>query len=813
MSTAGRMLGATGARNLARLGHLATIGALLLLFGCEMPFQTGSIRVTSTPPGARVFFDGSDTGRVTPYTIPDVSAGSHTIRLTLDGHSDWGPESVAVAANETATVNVTLTPAETSGSEYGLGLELLDLQAYQSAYILRADPTISVPSSIDIGVDFPPPRSQGGQGSCVGWAVAYALKSYHERIERGWPLIDEKNLMSPAYVYNQIKLPGGGAYFTDALNLLIDQGVSSWSQMPYNPYDDRTQPSAAARAEAANYRIADWGTVQRTTHAVFVQEIKRHLAAADPVLIGVPVYPDFVTLSESNPVYDDADGAARGYHAIVIVGYDDARSAFKVINSWGTDWGIGGYGWIDYEASRSLIRSAYVAKDARPSDERPAAASDPRPADGAAAVAVDAVLRWTKNARTTSFDVYVGTDRNLSAADFQGNVAQATFAPDLAPGSEYYWRIDARGASGVTTGPVWSFTTAGGAPPQPPAPVLPACGSGEPSRATATDRIYWTGERRRQEQGDGTHYLIRRADLDGSNIEQVIDSVYEIQHMALDATNGAIYWSEYYNVRPSVTRTRIRCADLDGSNNQVLMSNLRGGRTIGIALDIPSRKMYWATHNWTAGSSPLTGGADIHRADLDGSSVETLATLEHPGFGGLQNYWNTPPPLINSYLYGFALDTVRRKIYFAWSGPVTNKLQRTNLDGSNVETLFAGTFFETDNGTGDADLINGIDLDVAGGKMYFTSYCSDPVAGWCDKLGYGSSRIQRANLDGSNVETLVLSSVASVSRVNLADGKMYWQRSGSVIERADLDGSNAEILTAVPLEGVTSWSEWDILIR
>ncbi len=467
VAAAYQMRGATGARNLATLGHLAAIGAVLLLFGCEMPFQTGSVRVTSTPPGARVFFDGSDTGRVTPYTIPDVSTGSHTISLTLDGHADWGPESVAVAANETATVNATLTPAETSGSEYGLGLELLDLQAYQSAYILRADPTIPVPSSIDIGVDFPPPRSQGGQGSCVGWAVAYALKSYHERIERGWPLTDERNLMSPAYVYNQIKLPGGGAYFTDALNLLIDQGVSSWSQMPYNPYDDRTQPSAAARAEAASYRIADWGTVQRTTHAVFVQEIKRHLAAADPVLIGVPVYPDFVSLSEFNPVYDDADGVARGYHAIVIVGYDDARSAFKVINSWGTDWGIGGYGWIDYEASRSLIRSAYVAKDARPSDERPEAVSDPRPADGAAGVAVDAVLRWTKNARTTSFDVYVGTDRNLSAADFQGNVAQATFAPDLAPGSKYYWRIDARGAGGVTTGPVWLFTTAGGVQPQP----------------------------------------------------------------------------------------------------------------------------------------------------------------------------------------------------------------------------------------------------------------------------------------------------------------------------------------------------------
>ncbi len=269
--------------------------------------------------------------------------------------------------------------------------------------------------------------------------------------------------MSPAYVYNQIKIPGGGAYFLDAFNLLLDQGVSSWAQMPYDPSDDRTQPSAAARAEAANYRIADWGTVLRTTHAVFVQEIKRHLASGDPVVIGVPVYPDFVSLSESNPIYDDGGGSYGGAHAVVIVGYDDTRSAFKIVNSWGADWGIGGYGWIDYDASKSVIWEAYVTGDvvASPDDKRPDAASDPRPGTAATGVAVDTALSWTRNARTTSFDVYLGVGPDLHAVDFQGNVARPTFSADFAPGSQYYWRVDARGSGGVTRGPVWSFTTAG----------------------------------------------------------------------------------------------------------------------------------------------------------------------------------------------------------------------------------------------------------------------------------------------------------------------------------------------------------------
>ena len=450
---------------------LMMLATLVVLTSCEeivpkpAKSESGSISVTSNPSGARIFLDHSDTGRVTPYVIPDLSVGSHRIHLTLAGHSDWGPQNVPVVAGQITTVHATLEPSSQepdAPSERGLGLRRLDVQAYQSANIIRADP-VSLPSFLDLSVDAPIPGTQGGQGSCVGWAVAYAVKTYHERIERGWPLTDDHHVMSPAYVYNQIKVPGGGAYFVDAFTLLVDQGVSSWAQMPYDPLDDRTQPSSRAREEAANYKIADWGTVLRNTHAVFVQEIKRHLVAGDPVLIGIPVYPDFDNLSESNPVYDEDGGTSRGTHAVVIVGYDDRRSAFKITNSWGTDWGIGGYGWIDYDASESLIWMAYVTRDvvASPDDERPQRASDPSPGSAATGVAVDTVLRWTRNARTTSFDVYLGVDPHPSAVDFQGTVAQAEFTPHLAPGSVYYWRVDARGPGGITRGSVWTFTTAG----------------------------------------------------------------------------------------------------------------------------------------------------------------------------------------------------------------------------------------------------------------------------------------------------------------------------------------------------------------
>ena len=90
---------------------LLAIGAALLLLGCEEQVpspQTGRISITSTPSGARIFLDRSDTGRVTPYVIPDVSAGSHGIRLTLAGHSDWEQRNVPVSAGQITTVHAPL---------------------------------------------------------------------------------------------------------------------------------------------------------------------------------------------------------------------------------------------------------------------------------------------------------------------------------------------------------------------------------------------------------------------------------------------------------------------------------------------------------------------------------------------------------------------------------------------------------------------------------------------------------------------------------------------------------------------------------
>jgi CRISPR/Cas system-associated exonuclease Cas4 (RecB family) len=68
--------------------------------------KTGSIVVDSRPRGATVFVDGKRLG-VTPMRVPDVPAGSHTIRLELAGHKPV-TSTLVVASGDPTRFTVTL---------------------------------------------------------------------------------------------------------------------------------------------------------------------------------------------------------------------------------------------------------------------------------------------------------------------------------------------------------------------------------------------------------------------------------------------------------------------------------------------------------------------------------------------------------------------------------------------------------------------------------------------------------------------------------------------------------------------------------
>jgi hypothetical protein len=89
---------------------------------------------------------------------------------------------------------------------------------------------------------------------------------------------------------------------------------------------------------------------------------------------------------------------------------------------------------------------------------QPDQSADPSPSSETTNVSTAPVLAWSGNGAEVSYDVYLGLPGQMV---FQTNQPTTVFAPDLLQhNTTYHWRIDTRNDYGVTTGKVWTFSTA-----------------------------------------------------------------------------------------------------------------------------------------------------------------------------------------------------------------------------------------------------------------------------------------------------------------------------------------------------------------
>ena len=87
-----------------------------------------------------------------------------------------------------------------------------------------------------------------------------------------------------------------------------------------------------------------------------LQSIKQYLAAGLPAMFGFTLYNSFpgIGTNQADIPFPQLEDSVRGGHAVVAVGYDDAhqigteKGALLIRNSWGINWGDGGYGWMPY---------------------------------------------------------------------------------------------------------------------------------------------------------------------------------------------------------------------------------------------------------------------------------------------------------------------------------------------------------------------------------------------------------------------------------------------------------------------------------
>lgn len=208
-----------------------------------------------------------------------------------------------------------------------------------------------IPTEYDLSQYLPKVGSQGKQGSCVAWATGYYLKSFQENFEdfqNG--ILSNNNEMSPAYIYNQIKVSdcAEGSVIQHALDTIVNQGIVDLDVMVYNENECSTQPTESQKILAQPNKIENYFYLN--PDLVF-EQTKASLLNDQPVVIAIKIDRSYFGARDENKEFIYRKFASEdGTHAMLVVGYDDERNAFKVVNSWGKNWGNLGFVWIDYKA-------------------------------------------------------------------------------------------------------------------------------------------------------------------------------------------------------------------------------------------------------------------------------------------------------------------------------------------------------------------------------------------------------------------------------------------------------------------------------
>ncbi len=263
-----------------------------------------------------------------------------------------------------------------SSGEYSTGVDYNQEQE-GAPYIPRdlslvtlSDATTVLGSAASLEPWVPPVRSQGSYGTCTAWACGYYARSIMYAREHNLSkadLDDDHNVFSPLDLFLSIDSRGdscNGSWSGAAFEVMQNRGIATLATAPYENLGICSgTPQTSWTQEAASYKIDKYRVVDHT----HIEGVKSYLQLGRPVQVSCLLGLDFFSISDDMVLYTDdysAPSGTHGRHAMVVVGYDDnkgANGAFRIVNSWGENWGDQGYFWVDYDFFASkFCYSAYV---------------------------------------------------------------------------------------------------------------------------------------------------------------------------------------------------------------------------------------------------------------------------------------------------------------------------------------------------------------------------------------------------------------------------------------------------------------------
>ena len=203
-----------------------------------------------------------------------------------------------------------------------------------------------LPPKVDLRSHCPPVYNQGSIGSCTANAIAAALQFDQMKQRRDVFVPSRLFIYYNERVIERTVDEDAGAMIRDGIKSVAKQGAPRERLWPYAISKFRTKPTKAAYRDARKHPAVLY---QRVTQDL--RQMRGCLAAGFPFVFGFTVYTSFEShrVAKTGRVSMPARREKEiGGHAVLAVGYDHPRRRFIVRNSWGTDWGLGGYFTMPY---------------------------------------------------------------------------------------------------------------------------------------------------------------------------------------------------------------------------------------------------------------------------------------------------------------------------------------------------------------------------------------------------------------------------------------------------------------------------------
>lgn len=224
-----------------------------------------------------------------------------------------------------------------------------------------------LPSWVNLERFCPTVRNQGKISSCVGWSTGYGAMTIQRAILSN--CVDKKkinqNAHSALFLFNQIKKGDciRGSKISDALEFLKSNGNCLAGHFDLDINDCGRMPNEKVKKLAKRFAIEDYLTLFgiKDEPGFKVFQVKKTLAQKRPVIIGMSVKRNFYELKDAKIWHSNIGNTApAGGHAMVVVGYDDRKEAFRLFNSWGKEWGNDGFIWVKYKDFGKYCKYGYV---------------------------------------------------------------------------------------------------------------------------------------------------------------------------------------------------------------------------------------------------------------------------------------------------------------------------------------------------------------------------------------------------------------------------------------------------------------------